>query len=218
MLKHDLRQFNPDEFARLDADMWVAYYNHNFFRLFVLLLKLNYSHFRPNLLLTMRGAYHSAMAAIVFRKTKGHEDNAKILKHLTQFYKLLSNHNIQPFDYKKAAELELEWWYVDRYPKRYKISRATALADGMAAIYNVAPSKLKTYGEKRAEAMELLGDYHHDVSATVDWQKLRRLLEESYRAMYEVVGAIEPKLSASVVSQYIQPTVQDFDLNDPGHK
>jgi len=134
MAKHDLRQFNPDEFAQLDADMWVAYYNHKFFRLFVLLLRLNYSHFRPHPILTLRAAYRSAMAAIVFCKTKGHEDSAKILKHLVQFYKLLSNHNVQAFDYRKAAELELEWWFVDRYPKRYKITRATALADGMAAI------------------------------------------------------------------------------------
>ena len=53
--------------------------------------------------------------------------------------------------------------------------------------YNVAPTKLKAYGEKRAQAMELLGDYHHDVSATVDWQKLRKLLGELYRAMYEAI-------------------------------
>jgi hypothetical protein len=185
MAKRDLRNFNPDTFARLDADMWVAYYNHHFFRLFILLAQLNYTHFKPSMLLTVRGAYHSAMAAIVFRKTKGREDTQKVLAHLSQFYKLLSSHNVLPFDYAKAAELELKWWMVDRYPKRYRVTRAVALAEGMSAIYNVPAFKLVVYGQKRAEAMELLGDYHHDTAAEVDWEKLRRLLQESYQGLYQ---------------------------------
>lgn len=133
MAKRDLRNFNPSTFARLDADMWVAYYNHHFFLLFILLLKLNYTHFKPSWLLTIRGAYHSAMAAIVFRRTKGREDNKKVLAHLVQFYKLLSGHNVYAFNYQKAAELELQWWLVDRYPNRYKVSRTIALAEGMGS-------------------------------------------------------------------------------------
>ena len=187
MANHDLRNFNPEVFARLDADMWVAYYNHRFFRLFVLLLKLNYVHFRPSLILTTRGAYHSAMAAIVFRKTKGSEDTKQILEHLVQFYRLMAVHNAYAFDYQKAAELELEWWLVDRYPDRYKMSRATALAKGMAVIYNVPAVSLKTYGQKRAAAMELLGDYHYDTAANVDWSKLRKLLRESYTSLHTAV-------------------------------
>jgi len=187
MAAHDLRTFNPDTFAKLDADMWVAYYNHQFLRLFRLLLKLNYTHFHPNLLLTMRAAYHSAVAAMIFRKTRGNEDKKKIIKHLTQFYLLLSRHNALTFNYQKAAQLELEWWLVDRYPDRYKISRAVALTNGMAAIYNVPASRLKVYGEKRAAAMELLGDYHQDTTTPVDWQKLRKLLRESYNGLHDAV-------------------------------
>lgn len=185
MAAHDLRTFNPDTFAKLDADMWVAYYNHQFLRLFTLLLKLNYTHFQPNLLLTARAAYHSAMAAAIFRKTRGNEDKKKIIKHLTQFYLLLSRHNAFAFDYQRAAKLELEWWFVDRYPDRHQISRAVALANGMAAIYNVPAARLKIYGEKRAAAMELLGDYHQDTTTPVDWQKLRKLLRESYNGLHD---------------------------------
>jgi hypothetical protein len=187
MAKRDLRQFNPNNFANLDTDMWMAYYNHRFLRLFMLLFKLNYTYFKPDPILTVRGAYHSARAAIVFRKTKGHEDTAKVVKHLDNFYKLLSKHNINPFDFRKAGELELRWWLVDRYPERYKTSRASALAEGMAAIYNVEPARLSDYGKKRAAAMELLGDYHHDTQTAVDWQKIRGLLKESYLAIYKAV-------------------------------
>lgn len=180
------RPLNPDYLAQLDADMWLAYYNHRFLKLFLLLLKLNYSLFRPNIVTTLRGAFHSALAAVVFRKTKGHEDTARILKHLTSFYKLLSGY-MHPFDYAHAAKLELAWWLIDRYPSQYKQSRAAALAETMAVIYNLPTDKLKAYGEKRASAMELLGDYHHDTHATVNWRLLRKLLRESYRALQESV-------------------------------
>lgn len=189
MAAHDLRNFNPDTLAKLDADMWVAYYNHRFLSLFVLLLRLNYLYFRPGLTLTARGAYHSAAAAIVFRKTKGHEDAERVLKHLVRFYELMSAHNVSPFEYQKAAELELAWWLVDRYPDRYKTSRAAALAEGMAAIYSVPPANLKAYGKNRAAAMELLGDYHHDVTAAVDWARLRELLQKAYRGLHAAVQA-----------------------------
>ena len=187
MAARDIRNFSPDTFAKLDADMWVAYYNHRFFSLFVLLFKLNYTHFQPSLILTVRGAYHSAMAAIVFRRTKGNEDSDRVLKHLVHFYKLLATHTVSTFDYRKAAELEMEWWLVDRYPDRYEISRAAALAEGMAVIYSVPEVSLKTYGRKRAAAMELLGDYHYDKTATVDWDKLRTLLKESYGSLHASV-------------------------------
>ena len=183
MAVRDLRNFDPDVLARLDADMWVAYYHHRFFRLFVLLLQLNYTHFRPSLLLTVRGAYHSAAAAVVFRRTKGNEDTRWVLKHLAQFYELLSVRSVRRFDYQKAAELELAWWLVDRY----KTTRAVALAEGMAAVYNVPAVRLRTYGEKRAAAMELLGDYHHDTTVAVDWGRLRQLLGASYAGLHAAV-------------------------------
>jgi len=188
-MARDIREFDPKALAAIDADMWVAYYNHRFFRLFVLLLKLNYPHFRPNPAHTLQGAYHSAMAAIVFRRTKGHEDRDTTLKHLERFYELMAAHSVQSFDYKNAAELELKWWLVDRYPERYTTSRATALAEGMAVIYNMPATKLEEYGKKRAAAMELLGTYHHDTKAFVDWDMLRKLLSEAYTGLHQAVWA-----------------------------
>lgn len=188
MKSHDLRRIDPHALAQLDADMWVTYYNHRFARLGWLLFKLNRSHFWPDVFTTLRAAYHSTMAAIVFRKTKGHEENDRVLKHLAIFYRLLSAHNAQAFDYRRAAELELEWWMVDRYPERYQTSRASALAAGMAVIYGIEPRRLRIYGEKRATAMELLGAYHYDTRTEVDWPKLRQLLEESYEAL---CGAVQ---------------------------
>lgn len=187
MTKKDLSNLNPDFMASVDTEMWQAYYRHSFGKLFLLLMKLTYSYFRPNYVLTLRAAYHSAFAAIIFRKTKGNENKKAVTEHLEKFYKLLSGYNMQPFDYKKAAELELQWWLVDRYPKRYEFSRATALAEAMAVVYNVKSEKLRKYGQKRAEAMELIGEHHYNVKVTPNWNNIKSLLLESYQALTDAI-------------------------------
>ncbi len=84
-MSRDLRSFQPQQFAKVDTAMWQAYYKHNFFKLFVLLIKLRYSYCKPNPILTLHTAYHSASAAIVFRKTKGNED----LENIAAFNQVL---------------------------------------------------------------------------------------------------------------------------------
>lgn len=176
---------DPDNLAALEADMWVAYYSHHFLKLGWLLFLLNKSHFWPHPVMLFKAAYYSAMAAVVFRKTKGHENEDRVIKYLELYYKALSDFSTQPFDYKKTAQLEYVWWMIDRYPTRYKTTRADGLAAAMAVMYKLPPQKLRVYGQKRAEAMELLGDYHHDTEAAVDWPLLRRLLHESYHALLD---------------------------------
>lgn len=190
MKKRDVRNFSPERFARLDTDMWRAYYRHRFLKLFLLLIRLCNQYCSPNYVLTLRAAYHSAMAAIIFRKTKGHENSEKTLKHLTHFYKLLSDHNSYPFDFTKAAELELKWWFIDRYPEKYEMSRAQALAEGAASIFKVSAKDAAPYGQKRAEAMELIGEHHHNPKAIPDWTKIHTLLVEAYQSLYDQTEAI----------------------------
>lgn len=140
-------------------------------------------------------AYYAAAAAIIFRKTKGHEtdeSNQRILRLLERFYNLVERHSVQSFDAHETAQLELNWWYIDRYPDRYTKRRAEAFAEYKASFYGIAPTLLREYGEKRAAGMELLADYHHDTTYVVDWTKMERLLCESYRSLHDVLQANTP--------------------------
>jgi hypothetical protein len=137
--------------------------------------------------LTLFGAYYTTRAAVVFRLTKGHENKQKTAKYLERYFKLISNHSVQPFDYQKVAELELAWWMVDRYPDRYKTKRSTAITASMAAMVQLSPGRLQKYGENRAAAMELLGKYHEDTSTKVDWQSLHDYLKAAYQALYVAI-------------------------------
>ena len=185
-MKKDLRKFNPDRVAYLDKEMWVAYYKHNFVRMLFLLLKLIHEQFGLNYLQSLQAAYHGAYAAGNFRMKKGHEDINRPLKELIAFYKIISKNCINPFDYKKAAQLELNWWFVDRYPERYQISRERALADAMSVLYNIDSEKLSEYAKYRAQAM-VLHDVASDLKKETDWEQVYSLLKMSFSSLHKSV-------------------------------
>jgi hypothetical protein len=185
-MKKNLKKFNPDKIAELDLNMWQAYYSHNFLKLFILLLRLNNEFFRLDYFDTLQGAYYSASAAIYFRLNKGKENSETIIEKLTKFFKIISDNNIEKFDYKKAAELEFGWWMIDRYPKLYRTSREDALACAMAIIYNTDYLKLREYADYRAQAM-VLQDEAAAIGQKADWDKIKFLLKKSFNSLYQNV-------------------------------
>ncbi len=183
-MKKSLKNFNPDKVAELEVYMWQTYYSHNFLKLFFLLIKLAHESFSVNYLLSIRIAYYLASASVDFRVNKGKENSQRILHKLEKAFKLISRNSMEVFDYKKVASLELNWWLVDRYSDRYKISRAEAISLAMSELYGVNHSLLKEYGEKRAEAM-VVQDNLKDNS---EWGKIGVLLNESYNSLYKNIN------------------------------
>lgn len=185
-MSKNLKKFNPDKIAELDLNMWQAYYNHNFFKLFILLLRLNHESFGLDYLRTLQASYYSAFAAINFRLNKGKEDSKTIIKKLEKFFKIISDNNIDKFDYKKVAELEFGWWMIDRYPKLYQTSREEGLARAMATIYSIDYLKLTEYANYRAQAM-VLQDEAEATNQEANWKKIGSLLKQSFNSLYQSV-------------------------------
>ena len=187
MAKSDLRQFDYKKVARLDTAMWRAYYNHQFIKLFFLLLQVMRSQLRLNWYLTVKMAYYAGWAAADYRLRKGREDYKKTLSNLTKYEKILSEHSIQPFDYEKVARLELEWWDIHRYPKKYKKSLEASLAETAAVMYGVKPASLAEYANPRAKAMMIPNHKGDKQKIKPDWQKVESLLIKSWRSLHRSV-------------------------------
>ena len=183
----NLREFNPERVAKIETEMWQAYYRHNFLKLFILLLRLVHNQFQLGYFYTIKTAYYSAIAAIIFRKSRGKENKDLLEKKLTKFFKNVSAVAQDKFDYQKAAELELQWWMVDRYPEKYPIDRRNALGKAMASVYNIDPEKLATYSEYRAQAMELQDEAEKE-NKEADWGKVQSLLLASYESLYKAIN------------------------------
>ena len=183
----NLKQFDPVAVAKLDADMWRSYYNHQFLLLFLQLVRLLRRQFGFNWFMTIRLAYYAGWAAAYYRikKYKG-VDNTRVLKNLTKFYRQISNRATKSFDYRRAAELELAWWDIHRGSTENNGALEQSLANGASVIYGASAGSLTEYAHYRAEAMLLPrheGDARHDTPT--DWLKVTDLLVVAWRALHD---------------------------------
>lgn len=187
MAKANLRQFDYKKVAKLDADMWRSYYNHQFIKLFKQLCMIISTQMRLSWFHTLRLAFHSGWAATDYRLNKGQENYHRVLKNLVKFYKIISDNCTEPFDYQKAGELELEWWNIHRYPDKYKKSLEQSLADAQAAIYNTSPAKFNKYAHIRAIAMQLPNHQGDKQDNPPDWNEINQLLLKSWHSLHTTV-------------------------------
>lgn len=164
--------------------MWQAYYRHQFIKIFFLLLRLTHEFFGLRYWLAIKASYYVASAIADFRIHKGNENLHRVRGKLEKFFKTISQNSLEKFDYKKAAELELNWWMIDRYPKNYEVTREEALANAIAKVYKVTPARLREYADYRGEAM-VVQDKAEQSKQETDWQKIEYLLRKSFNSLYE---------------------------------
>jgi len=189
-----LRQFDPDEVARLETAMWHSYYEKERFRLFRELAELMRTQYNMPFVRSNLTAYYAANAAVVFQRGKERPDYEKALPDLVKFYQQVRNMSDIPFDVNDAARLELEWWIIHRQRTRYKpedLSRA--LAELQTAIYHLPVERFMEHGKYRAEAMTIRDTKAEQGGVTEDdWAKIDELLHKSWRSLFDVVNA-EPQ-------------------------
>lgn len=185
--KVDIRDFDPDEVARLDNSMWRSYYAREPVRMFFQLADLLRSQYHFMYLKSNLVAYHAAKAAFVFKKGASRADYVQALPDLVRYYSYLHDISTTPFDVKRAADLELEWWIVHRQRDQYKpgdLDRAVAVA--AAEFYGVSADKLLEYGRFRAEAMVIRDEKANEgVVTEEDWTKMESLLDNSWRSLWQ---------------------------------
>jgi hypothetical protein len=180
MLRKSLRQFDPYQMAKLDTAMWQAYYGHKFFRLSWLLVWLMRIQFGLGWLQAGLAAYYCGRAAASFKKGAAHKNYAGSLHFLRRLFVLVNRHSSETFDPGRIASLELAWWLVHRYPTKHRQTLEVALADAMAAIYNVDAMLLLPYARDRAAAMHIRDTARWQQHTEPDWEEIERLLERSY--------------------------------------
>src|SRR5437762_9066741 len=109
-----MREFDPDEVARLETAMWRSYYERQRVRLFNEATELLRTQYHMTPVKSNVVAYYAANAAFVFKEGKQRSDYEKALPDLIKFYSSLHNTSDIDFDVNKVAKLELEWWIIHR--------------------------------------------------------------------------------------------------------
>jgi hypothetical protein len=184
-----LRDFDPDEVARLETAMWRSYYEKQQVRLFNQLAELLRKQYNMPLVRSNRVAYHAAKAAFIFKDGKQRSDYEKALPNLVDFYRSVRDVSDTPFDVNRAARLELEWWIIHRErAKHLEGDLDRALAELQAEIYHVPVEKVMDHARLRAEAMRIRDTKAEAGGLTeADWVRIGDLLRGSWRSLSQVV-------------------------------
>jgi hypothetical protein len=185
-----MREFDPDEVARLETAMWRSYYDKKQVQLFNQLSELLRTQYHMPLVRSNQVAYYAASAAFTFKDGKTAQESEKALPDLVKFYGAIRKLSDIPFDVDRVARLELQWWIVHRERwKRQPDDLPKALAELQAAIYGVPLDRVMEHGRLRAQAMAIRDTKADNGQAMTeeDWTKINDLLRQSWRSLGEAV-------------------------------
>ena len=185
-----LREFDPDEVARLETAMWRSYYSRRRVKLFGEMAELLRTQYRLPLLRSNAVAFRAAKAAFVFKDGHSRTDYERALPDLVNFYQSIRAVSDTDFDVERAAQLELEWWIVHRERRAHSTEDLPrALADLQAEIFRTPAERFAEHARLRAEAMTIRDD-RADAGgvAEEDWRRIDELLHQSWRSLHAAVN------------------------------
>ncbi len=186
----DLRNFDPEEVARLDAVMWRSYYDKQSVRMFGQLATLLRSQYGMPFARSNLVAFYAAKAAFVFKNGHGRPDYERALPDLVKYYAAIKRGSTATFDVNRAARLELEWWIVHRERLRYPPGALEqSLADLAAEIYQLPAGRFAEHARYRAQAMVIRDDLSEGPGVSdPDWQTIQDLLTRSWTSLWHAVN------------------------------
>lgn len=181
----DLRAFDAAAVGKLDTDMWRSYYERRPVRLFEQMITLLRTQYGMRPLEALTNAYRAAHAAFVFKDGRSRADYEKALPDLEAYYRDIAALSARPFDARRAAALELEWWIVHR---ENPPELPNALAALQAEIYGVPAASFAEHARLRAQAMDLR-DGKGATITEADWQRIGEMLAVSWHSLHDQVNA-----------------------------
>ena len=186
-----MRDFDPDEVARLETAMWRSYYEKQRLSLFNQLTELLRTQYHMTPLKSNQVGYYAANAAFVFKQGAQRSDYEKALPDLVKFYGAIRKTSDIEFDVDRVARLELEWWIIHRQRAQHAPGDLDkALAHLQAEIYHVPADRLIEHGHLRAEAMTIRDTKaDHGGVTEADWARIGELLKESWRSLAKALKA-----------------------------
>jgi hypothetical protein len=151
------QSFDPQRVGQLECALWVAYYRREwmaFVRSAFFLIRHVFGLPWPS---TARGSWFVLRATHLWAPCPDNDPVAARVA-MERFYRLLKEHNDEPFDPAEAARLEVEWWRVHRENQHNNAdSDERALIEALAELYSyvfgMPDTAVRHAAEQRAQAM-----------------------------------------------------------------
>lgn len=200
--RHNIRQFDPGEVARLETEMWRSYYDKNPALLFWQLAGGLRQQFHAPFWRSFGLAFQATRAAFVFKQGQSTADYQRAMPVLVDYYRAIQELSSVPFNTRRVAALELNWWIIHRQRDRYTYADlADALARTSAALYSQPVASFATYARLRADAMKSCDEAGQlpNGATEADWNRIQTALTRAWSTLHTVVQEPRP-LTAPIYS------------------
>ena len=186
--KSDIREFDPVAIARLETEMWKAYYERRKLKLFRLLAQTLREQFHAPYWKSWRIAAKATQAALTFQRGSSRKEYELALPYLESYYQQIKHLAGEDFSVSSVAQRELEWWIIRRereeHPPEDWVREISLKA---AEIYKVPQEHTLKHAQLRVEAM-LIRDQRGGEIRLKDWENIETVLIKSWTALYERVN------------------------------
>lgn len=198
-----------DRVARIETELWEAYYKREWLREFRLLIALHREFFRMSLPAATLASYEAARAAMAFAPLDT-SDLAAARRYLIPYYEKVRRALGCTASATDLAERELHYWIVHREVARKRLAEVTggrsiddpdldeiepvsdAFARLHAGLFNSTPEIMRESGVYRAQAAAVVdrisGRYSPDVPA--DWARVEAYLRQAYRTIEQATEGV----------------------------
>jgi hypothetical protein len=187
------RAFDPRRVADLEAAAWISYYRREWPAFLGAAVSLTRHIFGLSWYETLQAAW---LALRANQQWAPYPDNDPDGARLTmeRFYRLLARRHREPFDPRRAAELEVEWWRVHRKHQRENPAGSdqpliSALTAFYAYVYGAPDVAVRPAAEQRALAMRYSDEWVREGCdlASPLIEEERAALVRSYAALLAAV-------------------------------
>jgi hypothetical protein len=182
-------EFDPDQVAYFEAHGWRAYYDHKWFTLLSIIVRLCQAQFRIPFPVSLLAAYYVTRAAAAWAPVD--HDMAKAQMFYEKFYRLARRYSGLKFDPVRVGALELEYNEVHRRlsGKPDKTEFIQTMIDLHSAIFGISPNDARESAELRVQANNTVDLITSRTSTNpeADWAKLEDELRLCYRSIQRVL-------------------------------
>lgn len=212
--------FTPraDRIARIETELWEAYYERNWPREFRLLVAMHHEFMGMSWLTAVRAAYLAGRAALAIAPLDA-SDPDKAHRYLVRYYVHVRRALGSTAEAEDLAGRELHYWITHRAVARRRLAEVAAgrpvddpdlneiapVSDAFARLhagqFNSTPEAMRESGIHRAQAAAVVdrisGGYSPDVAG--DWARVEEYLRLAYRAIERVTQEREERQAKETV-------------------
>jgi hypothetical protein len=184
-------RLKPERIAYLEASGWHAYYDRDWLKLIGLMVQLNREQFNIPLPLAVVAAFHVARGSIAWAPIDNDPDAVRL--HFTRFYRIAKRWSAMPFEPRRAAELEIDYWIEHR--RLVGNPDKAAFVEAMTALHShlfgLPLASVRESAERRVEANTIVDQITGKVSTDpeADWARLEQELRHCYRSIQRELDA-----------------------------